>query len=97
MQWPHGKKGDGRWRIRLLQTPQELSLIDKTRNQFMGITPGGSIVLVDSAPQVMPLTMHGEKHLIQMPLVTRLGTPRTELIFPIRESRQKGGVVLLQP
>src|SRR4030095_7858960 len=33
-QWPHGKKGDGRWSIRLLQTPQELSLIDKTRNQL---------------------------------------------------------------
>src|SRR5215468_3926142 len=26
--------GDVRWRIRLLQTPQELSLIDKTRNQL---------------------------------------------------------------
>jgi len=33
-QWPHGKKGDVRWRIRLLQTPQELSLIYKTRNQL---------------------------------------------------------------
>jgi hypothetical protein len=33
-QWPHGKKGDVRWRIRLLQIPQELTLIDKTRNQF---------------------------------------------------------------
>src|SRR5215468_10066509 len=34
VQWPHSKNGDGRWRIRLLQTPQELSLIDKTRNQL---------------------------------------------------------------
>src|SRR2546429_7709456 len=37
VQWPHGKNGDVRWRIRLLQTPQELSLIDKTRNQLMVI------------------------------------------------------------
>src|SRR5215471_17574587 len=35
-QGPHGKQGDRRWRIRLLQTPQELSLIDKTRNQLRG-------------------------------------------------------------
>jgi hypothetical protein len=32
-QWPHSKNRDIRWRIRLLQTPQKLSLIDKTRNQ----------------------------------------------------------------
>src|SRR5262249_48639978 len=40
-QGPHGKKGDGRWRIRLRQTPQELSLIDKTRNQLntKGVRP----------------------------------------------------------
>ena len=40
MQWPHGKKGDVRWRIKLLQTPQELNLIDKTRNQLR-VTEGG--------------------------------------------------------
>ena len=35
VQWPHLQHGDVRWRIRLLQTPQELSLIDKTRNQLI--------------------------------------------------------------
>src|SRR5262245_15140709 len=40
-QWPHGKKGDGRWRIRLLQTPQELSLTDKTRNQLYSMIARG--------------------------------------------------------
>lgn len=31
---PHLQHGDVRWRIRLLQMPQELSLICKTRNQL---------------------------------------------------------------
>jgi hypothetical protein len=38
------------------------------------------IVLVDSPPQVMPLTLNGEKYLIQVPLVTRSRAPVTELI-----------------
>src|SRR5215510_11508918 len=38
------------------------------------------IVLVDSPPQVMPLPMHGEKHLIHVPLVARPRAPVTELI-----------------
>ena len=38
------------------------------------------IVLVDSSPQVMPLTMNGEKHLIQVPLVTRPGSSAPQLI-----------------
>jgi hypothetical protein len=41
-QWPHGKQSDGRWKIRLLQTPQELSLIDKTRNQLECKLIGGA-------------------------------------------------------
>jgi len=32
--WPHVQHGDIRWRIRLLQIPQELRLIYKTRNQL---------------------------------------------------------------
>src|SRR5712692_3649390 len=38
------------------------------------------IVLVDSPPQVMPLPIDGEKHLIQVPLVARPPAPVTELI-----------------
>src|SRR5215467_4299419 len=38
------------------------------------------IVLVDSPPQVMPLTLNGKKYLIQVPLVARSRAPVTELI-----------------
>jgi hypothetical protein len=38
------------------------------------------IVLVNSPPQVMPLTMDREKHLIQVPLIARPRAPVPELI-----------------
>jgi hypothetical protein len=37
-------------------------------------------ILVDSPPQVMPLTVNGEKHLIEVPLVTWSGPPMPEFI-----------------
>src|SRR5262249_16789020 len=38
---PHLQHGNGHWRIRLLQAPQELSPICKTRNQLSGRTRRG--------------------------------------------------------
>ncbi len=37
-------------------------------------------ILIDSPPQVMPLTVNGEKHLIEVPLVTGSGPPMPECI-----------------
>src|SRR5262249_33611590 len=38
------------------------------------------VVLIDRAPQVMPLAMNGQKHFIQMPLVPWLGASTLQLI-----------------
>src|SRR5262245_13061387 len=38
------------------------------------------VVLIDGAPQVMPLTIHCQKHFVQVPLVARPSAPVTELI-----------------
>jgi len=37
-------------------------------------------ILVDRPPQVMPLTVNGEKHLIQVPRVTWSGPPMPEFM-----------------
>jgi hypothetical protein len=37
-------------------------------------------ILIDRPPEIVPLTMNGEKHFIQMPLVTRLRPTTTQLI-----------------
>jgi hypothetical protein len=37
-------------------------------------------VLIDSPPEIVPLTTNREKDLIQMPLITSLGAPATQLI-----------------
>jgi hypothetical protein len=37
-------------------------------------------VLIDGTPQVMPVAIDGENHLIQVPLITRTGTATPERI-----------------
>ena len=37
-------------------------------------------VLIDGTPEIMPCPINSEKHLVQVPLIARPGTPMPELI-----------------
>jgi len=61
----------GEARAQLPEARRRSSRVPTARPQ--DIEPG--VVLIDGAPEVRALAMHGHNHLVQMPLVTRPGPP----------------------
>jgi hypothetical protein len=63
----------------LEQLPEEFLggvLVPPTLDQYIQDVA----VLIHGPPQIVPFAVHGEKHLIEVPRVARLGTPAAELI-----------------